>query len=186
MKIMGKGLGGGTSFMEDYTYHIPEKGDAMVLGAHMLEICPSISAQKPSLEIHPLSIGGKADPARLVFTAASGPAINATLLDLGNRFRMLVNEIEVVTPDHSLPSLPVARALWKPMPDLTISAKAWIYAGGAHHTSFSQSVKKEHLQDFCEMTGIELLIIDKSTDIDKFKKELQYNHLYYQLKGMVQ
>jgi L-arabinose isomerase len=179
MKVMGDGLDGGTSFMEDYTYHLPEKGTARVLGAHMLEVCPTIAAEKPSLEIHPLSIGGKADPARLVFTACTGPAINATILDMGSRFRMLINEVEVVKSEEPLPNLPVARALWEPKPDLKVSAAAWIYAGGAHHTGFSQAVTTEHLRDFAEMVGIECLVIDQNTDLNAFKRELRHNQLYY-------
>ncbi len=186
MKIMGAGREGGTSFMEDYTYHIPEKGPAMVLGAHMLEVCPSIAESTPSLEIHPLSIGGKADPARLVFTAKSGPAINATLIDLGTRFRMLVNGLDVVAPEHAMPHLPVARAFWVPQPDLKVSASAWILGGGAHHTGFSQAITRHHLQDYCEMLNIEFLVIDAETTTEEFKKELRYNHLYYALMGVTQ
>jgi L-arabinose isomerase len=185
MKVMGAGLEGGTSFMEDYTYHLPENGPARVLGAHMLEVCPSIAASKPSLEIHPLSIGGKADPTRLVFTTRSGPAVNATLLDMGNRFRMVVNAVEVVDCDASLPNLPVASAFWEPQPNLQVSAAAWIYAGGAHHTGFSQAISAEHLSDFAEMAGIECLVIDADTKLAAFKRELRHNHLYYCLaKGV--
>lgn len=183
MKIMGDGREGGTSFMEDYTYHLPEEGPAMVLGAHMLEVCPSIADATPSLEVHPLSIGGKADPARLVFTAKSGPAINATLIDLGNRFRMLVNEVDVVAPEQAMPHLPVARAFWTPRPDLKVSASAWIHGGGAHHTGFSQAVSRHDLQDYCEMLGIEFLVIDAATTTEEFKKELRNNHVYYALMG---
>jgi L-arabinose isomerase len=183
MKIMGDGREGGTSFMEDYTYHLPEEGPAMVLGAHMLEVCPSIADATPSLEVHPLSIGGKADPARLVFTAKSGPAINATLIDLGNRFRMLVNEVDVVAPEQAMPHLPVARAFWIPRPDLKVSASAWIHGGGAHHTGFSQAVSRHDLQDYCEMIGIEFLVIDAATTTEEFKKELRNNHVYYALMG---
>lgn len=181
LKIMGAGLSGGASFMEDYTYHLPEDGPGYVLGAHMLEVCPSISKQRPVLEIHPLSIGDKADPARLVFDTASGPAINVTLVDLGNRFRMIVNPVEVVEPQAGLPNLPVARAFWKPLPDLQTSATAWIYAGGAHHTGFSQAVSVAQMQDFAEIAGIECLVIDGRTEIDDFKKELRYNHVFYSL-----
>jgi L-arabinose isomerase len=181
MKVMGTGLAGGTSFMEDYTYHMPDKSPALVLGAHMLEVCPTISKSKPTLEIHPLAIGGKADPARLVFSARSGPALNATVLDMGNRFRLLINEVEVVDIEEQMPNLPVASVFWEPQPDLKVSASSWIYAGGAHHTSFSQVVTTEQLKDFAEMTGIECLVIDKDTDITAFKKELRYNQLYYGL-----
>jgi len=180
MKVMGTGMEGGTSFMEDYTYHMSEKG-MKVLGAHMLEVCETIADGKPCLEIHPLSIGGKADPARLVFTSRSGPAVNATIIDLGNRFRMIVNPVEVVTPDEDLPLLPVARAVWIPQPELRTAAAAWILAGGAHHTGFSQAVTAEHLQDFAEMAGMELLLIDKNTKLPEFKKELRWNEVYYHL-----
>jgi L-arabinose isomerase len=181
MKIMGHGMPGGATFMEDYTYHLPENGPGCVLGAHMLEVCPSIAAQRPSLEIHPLSIGGKADPARLVFDTKPGPAINATLVDLGNRFRMILNPVDVIEAEAALPKLPVARAFWKPLPDLQTSATAWIYAGGAHHTGFSQAVTIEQMQDFAEIAGVECIVIDQDTRIDQFKKELRYNHVYYSL-----
>lgn len=181
MKIMGLGLPGGTTFMEDYTYHLPQNGPGCVLGAHMLEICPSIASNRPSLQIHPLPIGGKADPARLVFDTKTGPAINVTLVDLGNRFRLIVNPVDVIETEAALPKLPVARAFWKPQPDLQTSATAWIYAGGAHHTVFSQAVSVEQMQDFAEIAGIECLVIDQATRIDQFKKELRYNHVYYSL-----
>jgi len=184
MKVMSAGLPGGTSFMEDYTYHFDPAG-MMVLGAHMLEVCPSISASRPSLEIHPLGIGGKDDPARLVFDTQSGPAVNASIMDMGNRFRMLVNPVDVVTGSEPLPNLPVARALWVPQPDLPTAAAAWIYGGGAHHTSFSQAITAEHLADFAEMAGMEYLLIDRNTRIDEFKKEIRWNELYYLLaKGL--
>jgi L-arabinose isomerase len=182
MKVMSVGLKGGTSFMEDYTYNL-EKGNMKVLGAHMLEVCASIAADTPSLEIHPLSIGGKDDPARLVFNVPSGPAVNAAMLDLGNRFRMLVNPIEVVPPDEPLPKLPVARVLWIPQPNLKAAAAAWILAGGPHHTSFSQAVTKKHLEDFAEIAGIEFLLIDNNTKISDFKKELTWNEAYYHLSN---
>jgi L-arabinose isomerase len=180
MKVMAAGLNGGTSFMEDYTYHFVPDG-MKVLGAHMLEVCPSIAAEKPSLEVHPLGIGGKADPARLVFDTPAGPAVNASIIDLGNRFRLLVSEVEVVGPDQSLPKLPVARAVWSCKPDLQTSAAAWIYAGGAHHTGFSQAVTTEMLDDFAEMAGIEIVIIDSATRLRDFKKELRQNEVYYAL-----
>jgi L-arabinose isomerase len=184
MKVMGSGLPGGTSFMEDYTYDFDPK-NPKVLGAHMLEVCSSIAGQKPSLEIHPLSIGGKADPARLVFTVANGPAVNATLLDMGNRFRMLVNEVDVVQPETPLSKLPVASAVWIPRPNLKVAAAAWILAGGAHHTGFSQSVTVEHLEDFAEMAGLEFAVIDNTTKLAELKKELRWNDLYYHLsKGL--
>jgi L-arabinose isomerase len=180
LKVMASGLKGGSSFMEDYTYHLNPK-DTLVLGAHMLEICPSIAQGKPSLQVHPLDIGGKADPARLVFDTATGPAVNASMIDLGNRFRLLVNEVEVVAPRKPLPKLPVARALWKCKPDLPTSAAAWIYAGGAHHTAFSQAVTTEMLEDFAGMAGIELVIIDDSTRLREFRQELRHNEVYYAL-----
>ncbi len=180
MKVMGSGLAGGTSFMEDYTYDFNEKSPK-VLGAHMLEVCESIAAKKPSLEIHPLSIGGKADPARLVFKVRDGPAVNATLLDMGNRFRMVVNEVDVVQPEKPLSKLPVASAVWIPRPNLKIAANGWILAGGAHHTGFSQSVTTKHLEDFAEIAGIELVVIDNDTNLAKLKNELKWNDMYYLL-----
>ena len=180
MKVMGIGLAGGTSFMEDYTYDFDEKCPK-VLGAHMLEVCESIAAKKPSLEIHPLSIGGKADPARLVFNVGSGTAINATLIDLGNRFRIIVNEVDVVQPEKPLSKLPVASAVWIPRPNLKVAAGGWILAGGAHHTGFSQSVTTEHLEDFAEIAGMEILVIDNETDLSKLKNELKWNDMYYLL-----
>jgi len=181
MKVMSAGLKGGTSFMEDYTYHLQDGGK--VLGAHMLEICPSIADGKPTAEIHPLSIGGKADPVRLVFTSQSGPAVNASIIDLGDHFRMIVNKINVIPPDQSLPKLPVARALWIPEPELKTAASAWILAGGAHHTGFSLSLTVEHLEDYAGMAGLEFLIIDRETTVRDFKKELRWNDLYYRLYG---
>jgi len=181
MKVMSAGLEGGTSFMEDYTYHFNADQD-MVLGAHMLEVCPSIGVGRPTLEIHPLGIGGKADPARLVFDTQPGTALNATVLDMGNRFRMVVNEVDVVPTDEPLPNLPVARALWIPRPNLKVAAAAWILAGGAHHTGFSQAVTVECLKDFAEMADMELLVIDRETEVTEFKKELRWNDVYYSLK----
>jgi L-arabinose isomerase len=179
MKVMAAGLAGGTSFMEDYTYHFDPDG-MKVLGAHMLEICPSIAGSaKPSLEIHPLSIGGKEDPVRLVFDARTGPAVNVTLIDMGDRFRMVVNEVQVVPPDEALPKLPVARAVWLPRPDLKTAAGAWILAGGAHHTGFSQALTVAHLEDFAEIAGVELLTIGDTTSLAEFKKELRWNEAYY-------
>jgi L-arabinose isomerase len=180
MKVMGSGLDGGTSFMEDYTYHLKE-GAAKVLGAHMLEVCASISARTPSLEIHPLSIGGKSDPVRLVFDVPSGFAVNASIIDLGNRFRMIVNEVDVVSPDAPLPNLPVARVVWVPRPNLQVGAAAWILSGGAHHTSFSQSVTAEQLEDFADIAGMEYILIDSDTKLSTLKKELRWNELYYHL-----
>jgi len=182
MKVMSAGLAGGTSFMEDYTYHLDPAGP-LVLGAHMLEICPSIAARRPSLEIHPLGIGGKEDPVRLEFDAPPGPAVNAAVLDLGNRFRLLVNELDVIAPPHSLPKLPVARAVWHARPNLETAATAWILAGGPHHTSFSQSLTVEHLAAFAELAGVELLVIGNDTNLPDFKKEIRTNEAYYQLAG---
>lgn len=178
MKVMATGLKGGNSFMEDYTYHL-EPGNELVLGAHMLEICESIADGKPSCEIHPLGIGGKADPVRLVFNVAGGPALNASIVDMGNRFRLLVNTVEAVKPVHALPKLPVARVLWRPYPDMRTGCTAWILAGGAHHTCYSQNLDSECLEDFAEMAGIEFIRIDKSTDLYPFKNELRWNELYY-------
>ena len=184
MKVMNAGHKRGVSFMEDYTYHFSDSGDK-VLGAHMLEICESIAVNKPTLEILPLSIGGKGDPVRLIFDSQTGPALCASLIDMGRRFRLLVNQVDVVPTDDPLPKLPVARALWLPRPNLKIAAAAWIYAGGAHHTSFSYSVTPEHLQDFAEMAGIEFLLINQDTRLEEFKKELRWNDLYYHLtKGL--
>ncbi|MGH9656833.1 MAG: L-arabinose isomerase family protein, partial [Bryobacteraceae bacterium] len=176
MKVMSAGLPGGTSFMEDYTYDF---GLGQVLGAHMLEVCPSIAAGKPSAEIHPLSIGGKSDPVRLVFDAQIGPGVVASLVDVGNRFRMVVNNVTAIAPQQPLPKLPVARALWTPEPDLKTAATAWIYAGGAHHTGFSLALNAEHLEAFAEMAGIEFLLIDRDTTVSQFKKELRWNEMYY-------
>lgn len=186
MKVMGTGLpGGGTSFMEDYTYHMPKNGEAHALGAHMLEVCPSIASGKPSLQVHPLGIGGKADPARLLFDTKTGPARAASLIDIGTRFRLIVNEVDVVPVINPMPKLPVAQALWIPRPNLKIAAAAWIYAGGAHHSSFSQVVSTEMLRDFSDMADIEFLLINEKTGIEEFKKELRNNHVYYSLaKGL--
>jgi L-arabinose isomerase len=163
--------------MEDYTYDFGRP--AKVLGAHMLEVCPSIAGDTPRCEIHPLSIGGKSDPVRLVFTAPEGRAVNASLVQVGNRFRLIVNEVDVVKPDHDLPRLPVARAVWVPNPDLATAAAAWIYAGGAHHTGFSQSLTDEHLQDFADMADVECLCIDKGTNVRQFRNELRWNSAAY-------
>jgi L-arabinose isomerase len=180
LKVMSAGLEGGTSFMEDYTYDLPA-GDAKVLGAHMLEVCPSIAAETPSCEIHPLSIGGHDDPVRLVFTAAPGPAIVVAMLDLGDRFRMLANEIDIVPPDEPLPRLPVARAMWKPKPELSTAAEAWLLAGGPHHTVLTSALGIEPVADLAEIAGIELVVIDERTQISDFKQELRWNQAYYRL-----
>ncbi len=178
MKVMATGLKGGNSFMEDYTYHF-DPSQQLVLGAHMLEICESIADGKPSCEIHPLGIGGKADPVRLVFNSAPGAALNASIVDMGNRFRLLVNDVEAVKPPHDLPKLPVARVLWKPFPDMPTGCAAWILAGGAHHTCYSQNLTSEHLQDFAEMAGIEFVLIGKNTNLYDFKNMLRWNEVYY-------
>ena len=180
MKVMAAGLEGGTSFMEDYTYHF-EPGNNLVLGAHMLEICESISNGKPSLEMHPLGIGGKADPARLIFNAPAGPAINVSIIDLGHRFRMLVNEVEAIKPPQDLPKLPVARAVWKPLPNLKVGAAAWILAGGAHHTGFSMALTTEYIEDFAEMAGIEMVVIDAETTLRVVKQELKWNEVCFRI-----
>jgi L-arabinose isomerase len=180
MKTMATGLAGGNSFMEDYTYHL-EPGNEMVLGAHMLEICPSISTDKPSCEIHPLGIGGKEDPVRLVFNGSEGQALNVTIIDLGDRFRMLVNTVDAVKPPHNLPKLPVAHVLWKPLPDFKSACTAWILAGGAHHTCYSQNLSVDCLEDFAAMAGIEFVLIGKNTDIYQFKNELRWNEVYFKM-----
>ncbi len=180
MKVMAAGLEGGTSFMEDYTYHL-EAGRARVLGAHMLEVCASLAGKKASLEMHPLSIGGKEDPARLVFSVKAGRALNATLIDMGDRFRMVVNEVDTVLPDRPLEKLPVASAVWLPRPNLQVAAAAWILAGGAHHSGFSQAVTTEMLEDFTGMAGIEFLLINNDTRLGEFKNVLRWNDLYYHM-----
>ncbi|HSZ33639.1 MAG TPA: L-arabinose isomerase [Puia sp.] len=182
MKTMATGLPGGNSFMEDYTYHM-ESGNEMVLGAHMLEICPSISVEKPSCEIHPLGIGGKEDPVRLVFNGNAGPALNVSIIDMGERFRMLANSVVAVKAPNSILNLPVARTLWKPLPDFQSACTAWILAGGAHHTCFSQNLSIECMEDFATMAGIEFVLIGKNTDIYQFKNELRWNDMYYKLNG---
>ena len=181
MKVMATGLKGGNSFMEDYTYHL-EPGNEMVLGAHMLEICPSIASGKPSCEIHALGIGGKADPVRLVFNVAAGPALNASVIDMGNRFRLLINAVNAVEPKKDLPKLPVARVLWKPLPDFKTACAAWILAGGAHHTVYSQNLTSEHLIDFAEMAGIECVLIDQDTNLYQLKNQLKWSEVYYRLR----
>jgi len=183
MKIMAYGNDRGTSFMEDYTYRL-DGVNSLVLGAHMLEICPSIAAGKPSCEIHPLGIGGKSDPVRLVFDAKAGPALNASLVDMGNRFRLLVHEVTASAPPQPLPKLPVARVAWECQPDFETGVAAWILAGGAHHTCFSYSVKTAQLEAFARMCGIECLVIDGGTRLREFRNELRWNHAAYGLKGL--
>ncbi len=180
MKAMDQDLEGGTSFMEDYTYDF-RNGDSRVLGSHMLEICPSIAGHQPRCEVHPLSIGGKEDPVRLVFGVEQGPAINVSLMDMGTRFRMVINKVDVVNPENDLPKLPVARVLWKPRPNVGIAAQAWILAGGSHHTVFSKAVSTEMMEDFAEMAGIESVVIDGKTSIRDLKTILRWNEVYYHL-----
>ncbi len=174
MKVMGSGLEGGNAFMEDYTYHF-DPNNSLVLGSHMLEIDASLASGKPSCEVHPLGIGGKADPVRLVFNVAGGPALNASVVDMGNRFRLIVNEVEALEPQEALPNLPVARVLWKPLPDMKTGCAAWILAGGAHHTCYSQNLSSAHLHDFAEMAGIECITINKETTLHQLKNELRWN-----------
>jgi L-arabinose isomerase len=182
MKVIASDLGGKTSFMEDYTYHL-EPNNHLVLGSHMLEICPSIAQSKPSCEIHPLGIGGKEDPVRLVFDAPAGAALNASLIDLGNRFRLLVNEVDAIQPPHALPNLPVARAVWKCRPDFATACESWIHAGGAHHTGFSYTVTREHLEDFATIAGIECVVIGDKTEAGAFRQELRANEVYHHISG---
>ncbi|MEA5256949.1 L-arabinose isomerase [Arcicella aquatica] len=177
-KVMAAGLVGGTSFMEDYTYHFSPNNN-QVLGSHMLEICPTIASGKPTCEIHPLGIGGKADPVRLVFNSPAGPALNASMVDMGGRFRLIVNEVEAIEPAAALPKLPVARVLWKTKPDLKTAAQMWILAGGAHHTVYSQALTQEFYADFAEIAGIEYVLINDKTDLYQFKNELRWNSMFY-------
>ena len=184
MKVMSAGLEGGVSFMEDYTYHLSDSGD-LSLGAHMLEVCESIAGDRPKLEIHPLSIGGKGDPVRLVFDAHPGPAVVAAIMDMGQRFRMVATSIDVIAAPQPLPRLPVARAVWRPRPDLQTAAAAWIHAGGSHHTSLGFPVTVEHLRDFAAMSGVEFLVIDETTELEAFRDRLRWNDLYHLLaKGI--
>jgi L-arabinose isomerase len=181
IKAMGRGSARGTSFMEDYTYHWGP-GTPKILGAHMLEVCPSIAAGRPRVEIHPLGIGNREDPVRLVFDAEPGPAVVVGICDLGDRFRLVLNEVSVVPPDEPLPRLPVARAVWEPHPDLATSAECWLAAGGPHHTVLSCSVGTEELSDFAAMMGIELVLIDADTTPRQFGNELRWNAAYHQLR----
>lgn len=183
VKLMAHGQDHGTSFMEDYTYHM-DPARPLVLGAHMLEICPSIANDKPSCEIHPLGIGGKADPVRLVFDGKPGTALNTSLVDMGNRFRLLVHEVNAHAPAEPLPKLPVARVVWESKPDFETGLAAWILAGGAHHTCFTYSVKTHQLETFARMAGIECLVIDDKTDLRAFRNELRWNHAAYGLQGL--
>ncbi len=180
VKAMSVGIGRGTSFMEDYTYHFGP-GEPKILGAHMLEVCPSIAVEQPSCEIHPLGIGGREDPVRLVFDASPGPAVVIGMADLGDRFRLVANQVEVVPPDEPLPNLPVARAVWKPAPSLSTSAEAWLTAGGPHHTVLTQAVGAETLRDFAHMLHTELLMIDERTTTADFGDRMRWNQAYYRL-----
>jgi L-arabinose isomerase len=179
-KVMSRGLPGGTSFMEDYTYHLDPAGP-LVLGAHMLEVCPTVAETKPSCEIHPLSIGGRSDPVRLVFDAAPGPAIVAALMDMGDRFRILANQIEIVRPPAPMPRLPVGRAVWTPLPDFATATESWLMAGGSHHTVLSRPLGAEVLADLAEMAGCEFLLIDGDTTVASFQRELRWNDAYHHL-----
>ena len=181
MKLMAKGLPGGTAFMEDYTYHM-EPGREAILGAHMLEVDPDISVTRPEIEVHDLGIGDREAPARLTFKTGDGPAIVATLVDMGDRFRMIVNDVEACSPYENMPSLPVARVMWKPLPDLSTSAESWILAGGAHHTVLSYQLNAEHMRDFCNILGIEFIHINKDTTIPQLSKELIWNDIVWKLK----
>jgi len=180
MKVMAYGSPHGTSFMEDYTYHLDPDG-SLVLGAHMLEVCPSLAADTPSCEVHPLSIGGREDPVRLVFDAAPGPSVNAALVDMGDRFRMTVAVVDVVAPPEALPRLPVARSLWRSRPDLATAAEAWILAGASHHSGHSRALTVEHMEDFGRNLGVELVIIDESCDLRGLERELRWNDAAYRL-----
>jgi L-arabinose isomerase len=180
MKVMGTGLRGGNGFMEDYTYHFDPE-NSMVLGSHMLEVDPSFTKQKPSCQVHPLGIGGKEDPVRLVFNGSSGKGLNASLVDFGNRFRMVIHEVEEVDINFEMPKLPVARVLWKPLPDMKVGCAAWILAGGAHHTCFSQNLQPEILEDFADIAKIECVHIGRDTTLRQFQNELKWNEVYYQL-----
>ena len=180
LKTAGKGRPGGTSFMEDYTYNL-EPGRELILGAHMLEVCPTIAVGRPSCEIHPLGIGGREDPVRLVFDAAPGPALVAGLADLGDRLRIVANEIDVVAPPEPLPKLPVARAVWAPRPDWRTSVESWLTAGAPHHTVLSSAVDVEVLSDLANQLGVELVVIGADTTARGFEKELRWNAAYHRL-----
>lgn len=179
MKLMANNVD--TSFMEDYTYHL-ESGNELIMGSHMLEVCPTIAVNKPRIDVQPLGIGGKADPARLIFAGKPGNALVASIIELKGRFRLIINQIQAVENKHNMPKLPVASVLWKPEPSLEVSAEAWIHAGGAHHTVLSYAVTTEQLLDYAELTGIEAVVIDNSTSIRQFRQELQWNELYWRNK----
>ncbi len=180
LKLMSAGLAGGTSFIEDYVYHLGP-GGSRILGAHMLEVCPSIAAERPSCEIHPLAIGGREDPVRLVFTAPPGPAVVVCLIDVGGRLRLVANEVELEAPDEELVKLPVARALWRPKPDLATAAEAWLTAGGSHHSVLTTALELEAIRDLAEIWQLELVVIDERTTIPQLASELRWNRAYYQL-----
>ncbi|TKH41702.1 L-arabinose isomerase [Paenibacillus sp. FSL R10-2782] len=179
MKLMANNVD--TSFMEDYTYHL-EPGNELNLGSHMLEVCPTIAVNKPRIDVQPLGIGGKADPARLIFEGKPGKALVASIIELGGRYRLIINQIHAVENKNQMPKLPVASVLWKPEPSLEVSAEAWIHAGGAHHTVLSYAVTTEQLLDYAELTGIEAVVIDNNTNIRQFRQELQWNELYWRNK----
>jgi len=179
VKVMSKGRPGGTSFMEDYTYHFASTDQ--VLGAHMLEVCPSIAGDKPRVEVHRHTIGIKKDIARLIFSGATGPAMNISTIDMGTRFRMIVNEVDTVAPPEDMPNLPVAKALWEPRPNLEVAGAAWIHAGGAHHSVYTQGITLDQITDFAEIAGVELVVIGADTTIRDFKQELRHNSVYYHL-----
>ena len=182
VKTMSLGLKGGTSFMEDYTYNLGAEAP-QILGAHMLEVCPTIAAARPTCEIHPLAIGARDDPVRLVFTAPPGPAFVVGLVDLGTRLRLVANEVDVVEPEADLPRLPVARAVWEPRPDLATAAETWLEAGGPHHTCFTQALAIDALDDLAEIAGIELVTVSSDTTARAFRSELRWNQAYYHLAG---
>ena len=184
LKIMANGMienGNGVSFMEDYTYNL-EENNMLNLGSHMLEVCPTIAETKPTLEVHPLGIGGKQDPARLVFNGKSGKSLVCSIVDMGNRMRLIANDLETVTPPQKFEKLPVARVLWKPLPDFTTSCEAWILAGGGHHTAYTNVLNIEYLKDFAEITGIELVHIGENTTISSIRNELRWNEAYWSMK----
>ncbi|MDR1629539.1 MAG: L-arabinose isomerase [Oscillospiraceae bacterium] len=181
MKVMAEGLPGGTSFMEDYTYHL-EKGNELVLGSHMLEVCPSLAAETPSVEVHALGIGGKNAPARLVFHGGEGPAVAVSLVDMGGRMRMIACDVEAVAPPHAMPNLPTAHIMWRPLPSLSVSAQAWLLSGGAHHTVFTHALTAEHMRDFARMTGLEFVHIGAHTSITELEKELLWNDIAYKFQ----
>jgi L-arabinose isomerase len=181
VKTMCEGMGGGSAFMEDYTYHL-EKGNEYSLGAHMLEVCPTLAGDRPRIEVHPLGIGGKSDPARLVFSGKAGKGTVSSLIDMGGRLRLIVQDIKAVKPIMDMPNLPVARVMWKVMPDLCTGTKLWILAGGAHHTVLSYDATPAMLADWAEMMGIEYVHIGSNTDVENFKQQLLLADLMWKLR----